>query len=277
MKQNSYQLGIFSWFGYRLHMARRAKLIKDAGFTITSIWWGDEEKENTGSLHDLPAIIRDTGLAIDNIHVPFQDCANLAADNPSVRQKIIDRHIAWLSDCARHKIPIMVMHTCPEQDNPPPPNKYILDSLAQILKHAENLNITIAIENTRRQDHIDFVFSKINSRKLAICYDSSHDVLWSDRPFEILAKYADRLVTVHLSDNDGLEDRHWLPNQGNIDWQKLAKAFPHRTYEGPLMLEILPKDAAVPPETYLQQAYESICFAAKLLAPKNQKPGTRVI
>lgn len=264
MKPTDYKLGIFCWFGYRLHMAQRAKLIKDAGFTATCIWWGEEEKANTGSLHDLPGIIRDAGLYIDNIHVPFQDCADLASDAAPVRQKIVNQHIAWLADCAAHHIGIMVMHVCPEQDNPPPPNKHVVNSVKDILKAAEDLDVTLAVENTRRNDYLDLVFSEIDSPHLGLCYDSSHDFLWGERPMSILNKWSRRLVTTHLSDNDNCQDRHWLPNKGGIDWPKLAGALARQSYRGPLMLEVLAEETTQPAELFLAAAYESTRAVAKL-------------
>ena len=39
----NYPLGIFSWFGFVLPFEERITLIKEAGFTATSIWWEDED------------------------------------------------------------------------------------------------------------------------------------------------------------------------------------------------------------------------------------------
>jgi sugar phosphate isomerase/epimerase len=73
-------------------------------------------------------------------------------------------------------------------------------------------------------------------------------------------------VTNHLSDNDGLEDRHWFPGDGVVDWHKIAQAFPKQKCSGRLLLEILPKDK-VPkesPEVFIAQAYESLTSIAEL-------------
>ena len=199
--------------------------------------------------------------------MPFQDCAALADASRTVRRQIIDQHIAWLNDCAGHSIGVLVIHVCPEQDTPPPPNRYIIDSLKPILNTAEKLDIRLAVENTRRNDYLDLVFSEFDSVHLGLCYDSSHDFLWSRQPTEILGKYGSRLITTHLSDNDGLEDRHWPPGEGVIDWPKLVKALPHQTYTGPLILELLPKDSSQPPDLFLAKAYRSICSLTEMLAP----------
>ena len=264
MNNNISRLGVFAWFGYRLHMIRRAELIKRAGFAVTALWWGDEEKENTGSLHDLPPIVRNEGLSIDNIHAPFANSNLLWSLDSTIRQNIFDEHLAWLDDCARHEIGKMIIHLT-TGPNPPKPNSRGLEVVKQIAKTAEELGIVIAVENTRSNEHIDFVLSEIDSPNLTFCYDSSHDFLWNTNPAEILAKWGNRLAATHLSNNDGAEDRHWPIHQGVIDWQKITQNFPKKTYSGAIMLEILPNDSAEAPGEFLKSAYYSLISYAKNL------------
>jgi sugar phosphate isomerase/epimerase len=272
VEEKTHKLGIFVWFGYRLHIGYRARIIKDAGFDVVSLWWGDEEKANTGSLYDLPSIVRDRGLSIDNIHVPFDDCNDFWSEAESDRQNIIDRYCAWLDDCARHKIPKMVMHLT-QGPNPPSPNKSGLAVIKKLVQEAEDKNVILAVENIQCIEHLEFVFSRIDSPHLAFCYDSSHDFLWSRQPCELLNKWAGRLVTTHFSDNDGQDDRHWLPNTGTIDWQKIGRSFPIETYSGPFLLELLPEQEVPkrPAEEFATAAYESACMIAEILLQARQQ------
>jgi sugar phosphate isomerase/epimerase len=276
MQGKKFVFGIFAWFGYRLHMKQRASLIKDAGFDTISLWWGEEEKANTGSLHDLPAIIRDNGLKIDNIHVPFEGCNDFWSGSEGIRQNIFERHLAWIDDCARHKIPKIVMHLT-QGPNPPMPNETGLSIIKQLVKAAEDKNVILAVENVQRTEHLDFVFSKIDSPHLAFCYDSSHDFLWSRQPCELLRKWAGRLVTTHFSDNDGQEDQHWLPNTGTVDWQKIGRSFPIETYAGPLLLEVLPRENENKrsAKEFIAAAYESICSVRETLL-QARRQGTSI-
>ena len=266
MQGKTFQSGIFAWFGYRLHMAQRARLIKDAGFDVVSLWWGEEEKANTGSLNDLPGIVRDSGLEIDNIHVPFEDCNSFWSEAEKDRQNILHKYFTWLNDCATHNIPKMVMHLT-EGPNPPKPNESGIATIKHLVKAAEDRNVILAVENTQCTQHLDFVFSRIDSPHLAFCYDSSHDFLWGIQPGEILDKWAGRLATIHLSDNDGQEDRHWLPGTGIVNWQKIGLVFPIETYTGPFLLEVLPKQNGhkQSAEAYVAAAYESICSISEIL------------
>ncbi len=251
------KVGIFSWFGWRIHISQRAQFIKKAGFDVTCLWWADEEKANTGSLDDLPKIIRDNGLEIDNIHVPFKEAHLLSSENFSERRKMIELYKGWIDDCVRHNIGKLVFHPCPDCSNPPAPRKALLDSVEKILKFAESAKVILAVENTWKSDYVDFVLERFDSEYLLFCYDSGHDFIWSSRPTEILKKWGHKLTTTHLHDNKGSDDDHMLPLTGKIDWRKIISNWP-KDYKGVLMLEVLGDDKLQSAESFLSAAFESI-------------------
>lgn len=255
---HQYPLGIFSWFGFVLPFQERIRLIKEAGFEATSIWWEDEDTPWLVKKESMPQLVRDRGLVLENLHVPYNDSSELWSENESVRSEFIQRHIGWLQDCANYHIPMMVMHLT-EGLNPPAPNGEGLKSFLELVKVAEELEVTIAIENTRRSDNVPYLLSKIQSNYLGFCYDSSHHFLSDKQDFSLLDNFGERLVTTHLSDNDGLEDRHWLPEQGIIDWGMLAKHFPV-SYRGGLTLEAYPtaEEREDSPESYLKKAHQKV-------------------
>ncbi|WP_088188913.1 sugar phosphate isomerase/epimerase family protein [Desulfosporosinus sp. FKA] len=249
-------LGIFSWFGFVLPFQKRLSLIKEAGFDATSIWWEDEDKPWLTKKEDMPKLVENMGLVLDNLHVPYNNSNELWSEHTSVRSEFIQRHIRWLNDCAIHHIPVMVMHLT-EGLNPPDPNHYGLQSFCQLVEAAEELGVTIAIENTRRSDNLPYLLSGIPSNSLGYCYDSSHYFLSNKQDYDLLDNFSERLVATHLSDNDGLEDRHWLPGHGIIDWVGLSRHFP-TAYHGGLTLEAYPtvEERQQSPEAYLEAALQ---------------------
>ncbi|MDQ7094897.1 sugar phosphate isomerase/epimerase family protein [Desulfosporosinus sp. PR] len=255
---NQRRLGIFSWFGFVLPFQKRLSLIKEAGFDATSIWWEDEDTPWQTKKEHMPQLVKDMGLELDNLHVPYNNSNELWSERESVRSNFIQRHIRWLNDCANHHVPLMVMHLT-EGLNPPAPNHYGLQSFYELVKAAEELGVTIAIENTRRSDNLPYLLSAIPSSRLGYCYDSSHYFLSNKQDFDLLKNFGERLVATHLSDNDGLEDRHWLPGHGIIDWTVLSRHFP-ATYQGGLTLEAYPtlEERRKSPEAYLKNAWQKV-------------------
>ncbi|SDG30693.1 sugar phosphate isomerase/epimerase family protein [Desulfosporosinus hippei] len=260
-----YPLGIFSWFGYVLPFPERLSLIKEAGFEATSIWWEDEDIPWPMKKESMPKLVKEGGLILENLHVPYNDSSEMWSENKSLRSGFIQRHIRWLQDCADYEIPMMVMHLT-EGYTTPEPNDFGAESMFELVRVAENLGVTIAIENTRRNDNVPYLLSKIPSGSLGFCFDSSHYFLTDKLDFHLLKNFGRRLVTTHLSDNDGLEDRHWLPEEGIIDWAQVAGHFP-TAYRGCLTLEAYPtaEEREGPPQLFLKKALQSLKTLHSLL------------
>lgn len=233
--------GIFSWFGYLMPLGERLRLIAETGFVSTSIWLGKEEKfVESVRMDDMPGMVRDVGLILDNAHAPFENCNLLWSDSQSERNIITTEYQDCLSFCQRHTIPMLVVHIT-RSDNPPLMSKAGLIALTDLVKYAEDADVVLAVENTRRQEYLDIVFEELDSPHLGLCYDSSHDFLYGKPPGSILHTWGQRLVTTHFSDNQGRRDDHWLPGEGTVDWGLIKSCFPSGTYSGTFHLEVVPQ------------------------------------
>ncbi|NSW81787.1 MAG: sugar phosphate isomerase/epimerase [Syntrophothermus sp.] len=256
MPGSGFQLGIFSWFGFVLPLSERLRMIKEAGFGATSVWWEDEQGYPGIKKENMPRMVRESGLLLENIHVPYDGCNALWNENRSVREAEVKKHIAWVEDCIRYDIPVMVMHIA---DGPAPPGvlKYGVESIGRILRVAEQGGIILALENTDHTSYLRLVLSEIESPCLGLCYDSSHDLLYNPDSPQLLSELGGRLVATHLSDTDGMRDRHWLPGQGVIDWEQIGRVFPQATYRGLLSLEVCADGcwSRGDPEAFIKKAY----------------------
>ena len=251
-------LGIFAWFGYSLSFRERLALIKQAGFGTTCLWFGDEEEMvRDGRADEMPDLVRDLGLTIDNIHAPFWDHHRMWSESRehvnSVRQELSSA----LAFCGRHHIPAMVVHLGGAE--PLPPNQTGLDAWRELIRQAEDLGVTIAAENGEGgPDYVGFVLSNIQSSNLGLCYDASHDMISGQPLGEVLRRWGHRLVTTHLSDNRGANDDHLLPGTGAIDWATVRESFPQSSYEGALVLEPDGPEAGegLTPREFLRAGYQ---------------------
>ena len=46
------------------------------------------------------------------------------------------------------------------------------------------------------------------------------------------------MITVHVSDRDGINERHWVPGEGIVDWPELMQAFAEIGYRGSWIYEL---------------------------------------
>lgn len=239
--QSRYRYGVFSWYGYRRPMEKRMAAIKQAGYSASSIWLGrTEPMVHSGQADLIPAIVREHGLEFEYVHGSYSNCNKLWSDSAVDRSIVYSDYSRDIDYCRRHRIPTLVVHIS-KGLSPRPPSREGLTVISELVKQAEDSGVQLAVENTRQPGHIDHILSHIESPYLGFCYDSSHDFLHCIRPGRILERWGHRLVITHLSDNDGLTDKHWLPGKGNGDWNSVAAAFPLATYTGFLTLEVLPK------------------------------------
>lgn len=248
---------IFSWFGFIMPLPERLKLIKESGFEATCLWWEDETYPKIIVADDMPSMVIDNGLDIDNIHCPYKDVNGLWSQDSSIRNRVVDTYYSYIDACAKHKIPHMIMHAtdegyaCTEMS-------LGVDSLIAISKRAEENGVKVAIENTRDYEIIDFLLREIDSKFLGICYDSSHDWIHGQSEGDLLDKWRSRLLCTHLSDNNRVEDKHWIPGDGEVQWNKIMPNILSSNIDY-ITMELMSSKANISePTQYLATAYNRL-------------------
>lgn len=249
-------LGTFSWFGYELPLSERLRLIRKSGFSHTFLWMGNQEPMvESGRAHEMPGMAADAGLAVDHVHAPYDNANAFWSESPAERDAVIDENLKLIEYCGRHSISCIVLHLT-KGPTPPPPRSEGLEIFRRLGEEAARSGIRLALENTRVTSRVDFILNELPLESLGLCYDSSHDTLYSSTPGAVLGKWAHRLITTHFSDTEGQADVHWLPMKGIVDWDAVSIAYP-ASYQGPVMIEAVPEDPAQLPAEFLDDAYRT--------------------
>jgi sugar phosphate isomerase/epimerase len=118
--------------------------------------------------------------------------------------------------------------------------KYSMESMDKLAEIAYKHGARIAIEDLPRTclgNTADEVLQLISvNDKLRVCFDTNH--LLKDDQIQFMDKLADKIITVHISDYDYVNERHWLPGEGKIDWNAFIEKFNTIGYKGVWMYEI---------------------------------------
>lgn len=229
------RFGLFYWFGYNIPVKPCMELIRNAGFQSVMLWWGDEYEAVNGPKELLPEAARNCGLAVDNVHVPYEHCNELWLDTLS-GEELTAMYLRCVGDCADHGIPAAVIHVT-RGDAPPPPTPIGLERMQRVAERAELRGVNLALENLRKPEYLDYVYERTDSGRLKFCYDSGHENCYS-KGTDLLHKHAARLCALHLHDNDGTSDQHLLPGDGTVDWKHIKTALVEADYRGNLTLEV---------------------------------------
>ncbi len=103
-------------------------------------------------------------------------------------------------------------------------------SLKEILRAAESIPFTIAVENMLLipgipsrfgafPEHIRLIKKNFSHDSLGFCYDSGHALIaGKENAALILDEMAPSLKAFHLQDNAGDRDSHLAPGRGLVDW-----------------------------------------------------------
>lgn len=232
MKEKS----IYSWFGFIIPMDEKFRLIKQAGFDSTFLWWGDEFIEINGPKEKHPELARKAGLDIINVHLPFIDADDLWLEGVN-GDGLLDMYMKSVTDCNNFGIPAAVVHLTVGEE-PPKPCGAGVERIKRLTAHAEAKGVNIALENLKKLEHLDYVFPAVSSDRLGFCYDSGHEAVCGLKSGSLPEKYGNRLMVLHLHDNDGLTDRHMVPGEGILDWKAIKAGIAKSGYAGPVSLEV---------------------------------------
>jgi sugar phosphate isomerase/epimerase len=111
-------------------------------------------------------------------------------------------------------------------------------SLDELEPFARARGVRIALENGGKDnfDALEQVFALYGPDFIGLCYDSGHGHV-AGNGLDRLDRVKDRLVSIHLHDNDGTADQHKLPFDGTVDWPRLARLLAASSYRKPVSLE----------------------------------------
>jgi sugar phosphate isomerase/epimerase len=157
-------------------------------------------------------------------HAPYMDLAPGGVDN-KIRKATQERleHILHLAALIRPET--VIFH--PEYEQWRHGEAFDLwfqgsvEMWSPLVKEAGRFGVTLALENVfeQRPDSIKKLLVKINSPHLGFCFDTGHWLVFSKSDWqEWLKALGDRLVEVHLHDNNGEADQHLPPGDGKFDF-----------------------------------------------------------
>ena len=131
-----------------------------------------------------------------------------------------------------------------------------VEALKELCAHIEGREINICLENLRESgglcstaEELLHIIDLVGSKNLAICLDTGHLNIHSDRDQEKFILTAGKLLkALHIADNDRSADQHIMPyGRGTVNWTKVMKNLKKIGYDGLFNYEI-PGERVAPAE-----------------------------
>ncbi len=180
-----------------------------------------------------------------SVHAPFSG-VDLASPDKQLRAK----SVGWVAGAGKiaHELgaKVLVVHAALEIKVDISREERVLlaaDSLRQVADACKPLGVTVAVEALPRTcignsaPELLYLLDKIDRPNTGICLDVNH-LIPASALSAIVRILGERIITLHISDHDDVDERHWLPKTGVIDWPGLVQALREIKYTGPFMYEV---------------------------------------
>ncbi len=215
-------------------------------------------------------IAEDAGIWVRSFHLPFHpsDLNDPAGLDDEMFRTTIDIQKRMIETAASIGCKIAVIHPSREPYADNERSARIAASqrtLGFLAEFSATMGIQLAVENLPRtcigRDSSEILELLKADSRLAVCYDTNH--LLSESAESFIKACGSKIITIHVSDYDFLDERHWLPGEGKNDWQMIYRLLNDVGYAGPWHYEIgfdgsatISRPRTLTPEDFVRNAKE---------------------
>ncbi|HEU5315997.1 MAG TPA: sugar phosphate isomerase/epimerase family protein [Chloroflexota bacterium] len=204
----------------------------------------------------LRARFRDARVRLHSVHLPYGSKLDVSQSDDALRAAALSQTEANLRTAAALGARLMVVHPSAEpiaDEERAARLDASRRSLATLTATAADLGVRLAVECLPRSClghtavELLSIVDDLDPRVTGVCIDANHLNLRDDLAAGVRT-LGRRLFTLHCSENDGIDERHWLPGSagGVIDWNAFLGALRDVRYAGPFLYELRTLDLDVP-------------------------------
>jgi len=221
--------------------------LKNAGVDYVELGGGvfknKDDSERESLVSELKQNAENSGIRIWSVHLPYSQVYDISSLNDEDRNNMIKECSEIMTFCSSLNPAKYVIHPSAE---PIPPEERIqriancISSLKILTEEVKKSNASLALECLPRtclgntSDELIMIVNAVGNG-LEVCFDSNH--LLQEKPEDFIEKAGSLITTVHMSDYDGLDEKHWLPGEGVINWTNVISKLAQNGYQGPFMFE----------------------------------------
>ncbi len=190
----------------------------------------------------------DCGIEISQAHGPWRSPPHDYA--PEQRAERFEKMVKSIRGAAILGCPYLVIHPIMPfgaAQDPEPQRTYEInyDFMQKLSEAGRDHNVVVCLENmpmtnlslSRPAEILSFV-KEINTPWLRICLDTGHVSVFDESPADAVRLIGKEYLRVlHVHDNNGRSDLHWIPYTGVIDWKDFSRALQEIDFKGVLSLE----------------------------------------
>ena len=167
-----------------------------------------------------------TGVALWSFHLPFMPFEEIDISAPALCGDTVPYLCGMIRKGAQAGIGRFIVHPSGEpiaEDDRAARMATARESLVKLADVAAENGAVIAVENLPRtclgRDSDDILRLLEADDRLRVCFDTNH--LLRESHADFVRAVGEKIVTTHVSDYDFIDEKHWLPGEGKVDWRAL--------------------------------------------------------
>ena len=196
---------------------------------------------------DYPSLLRlskQYNVALWSFHLPYPT-TDICSSNREIRMRSVNYMCELIEKASNIGIRYFVVHSGREPVSFEPEERAQAmacskESLNLLADFAANYGSVICLEDLPRSclgNTSTEILELISvNEKLRVCLDTNH--LLKEDNADFIRAVGNKIVTLHVSDYDFVDERHWLPGKGKVDWKRMINVLEDVDYEGRFLYEI---------------------------------------
>ena len=188
------------------------------------------------------------GITLWSYHLPFAPFSRLnpASFDKELRDRTVSRFLELIKKASDVGITRFVVHPSGErvyEPDRPQAIEYAKDTFSRLMPFMKENGLTLCVEDLPRlclgncSDDILQLISADDS--IRVCFDTNHLLMEDNLNF--VKRLGSRIITLHVSDYDFIDERHLLPGEGKNNWEGIVAGLEEAGYAGPWMNELSSK------------------------------------
>lgn len=258
-------ISVSSGLDYKKPVFEILPKIAEAGFNSVEllVTAGHWHTDRTDEITRMKSLLDDLNLSLSSVHAPFYNL-DPSSFLESEREKSVEAILSAARAAKQLGAPIVVAHFGGEPNNGATENERSRQAARSIRQVLDRLpeGVTLAAETLLPHLAVGhplnflLLLKMFERSPLRVCFDTSHAV-FTGKTSEYLRLISDKLVSVHVSDNNGKYDDHAIPMSGVVPWGEVMSVLKDREFPGPLVLELMGPSRGESMESYLKKARQA--------------------
>ena len=267
------------FMGTKADVSEPLKLISEAGFKYIH-WchhWSGDFQYSYYEIKKIKRLLQEYGLQLYDLHASHGSEKYWCSRDETARlagQELLLNRIQMTHELGGRAI-VLHPNTDPLSDITKKRAEQGVRTLTALEPYCRELGIRIALENLF-DNNGDAAFYDLNrylsqfpADYIGFCWDCGHSNMVTNGIGRV-KPLTQRLVILHLSDNNGKKDQHLPMGDGNVGWNQVADIIAASPYDGALTQELNLPQGSMPHEFLLDIMQRGNTFASKIEALRGQ-------